>query len=49
MNDGITFGTIISGFIVTWGWLLKITYKLARAEEKIDIILDGLNKREEEW
>jgi len=49
MNDGILFGSMITSFAVTWSWLLKITYKLAGVEEKINILLDGLNKREEEW
>lgn len=49
MNDGILFGSIITSFTVTWGWMFKIMYKLARIEEKVDIILDGLNRKEEEW
>jgi len=36
MNDGVTFGAIISGFAVTWGWLVKISYTLGKVEQKLE-------------
>ena len=36
MSDGITFGAIISGFAVTWGWLVKISYTLGKVEQKVE-------------
>ena len=41
MNDGITFGAIISGFAVTWGWLFKISYALGKVEQKIEDMINS--------
>jgi len=46
MNDGITFGAIISGFAVTWGWLVKISYTLGRVQQRIeDVVKNGRKGR----
>ena len=45
MNDGITFGAIISGFAVTWGWLVKISYTLGRVEQKVKEVVRYGGKR----
>ena len=45
MSDGVTFGAIISGFVVTWGWLVKISYMLGRVEQKVEEVVKYGRKR----
>ena len=45
MNDGITIGAVISGFVVTWGWLVKISYKLGKIEEKMENVMSRRRRR----
>ena len=46
MNDGVMFGAIISGFAITWGWLVKISYTLGKVEQKLeDVVKNGRKRR----
>lgn len=45
MNDGMIFGAIMSGFAVTWGWLVRISYTLGRVEQKVEEVVRYGGKR----
>lgn len=49
MNDGITFGAIISGFVVTWGWLFKISFRLGQIDQKVKDLFDNFRYGGETW
>jgi len=45
MTDGMIIGSIISGFTVTWGWLINISYKLGRMEQRLDNLINKRKRR----
>jgi len=45
MSDGVTIGAIISGFVVTWGWLVKISYTIGKIEQRLEDVMKYGRKR----
>jgi len=49
MNDGMFLSSIISGFVITWGWLIKLSYTMGKIEQKLSDLSDSVTQKIEEW